>query len=359
LQTRTFEGHPNLRRHETVARPFKEPMTEETPQIQEVLLVEDSIDQALLMTRWLEIAGYHVTHAQDGVRGAALAQERRWAAVVTDLNLPGSDGHEVIRASKALHPDVPVVVVTAYRDQSYAATAIRDGADGFLPKPIAQQDLAEKLAELIRTGGSARASDGPTILAIGAHAEDIEHGCGGALLRHLDLGHRVVMLVLTQGEEDGSPSMRTGEAELAARLMGARLVFGDLKATAVDDGAETVEVIERVVQAFDPQIVYTHSPHDSHSDHRNAYQASAEAARDTPSFYCYQATTGTVDFKPNLFIEVSEFLEKKKELLSLFQTPETNRPHLKPQFIEAAALYWGRFAGFGRVEALEAIRKGD
>ena len=107
-------------------------MTDENDSLLEVLLVEDSIDQALLMTRWLEVAGYQVTHAQDGMRGGSLAQERRWSAVVTDLNLPGSDGLEVIRASKQVHPDVPVVVVTAYKDQSHAAAAIREGADGFL-----------------------------------------------------------------------------------------------------------------------------------------------------------------------------------------------------------------------------------
>lgn len=331
-------------------------MHEESTEIRHVLLVEDSIDQALLMTRWLEVAGYNVTHAQDGVRGASLAQERRWDAVVTDLNLPGSDGHEVIRASKALHPEVPVVVVTAYRDQSHAATALRDGADGFLPKPLTQEILANKLEELIRTGGSVGHADGPTVLALGAHVDDIEHGCGGALLRHLDLGHRVVMLVLTQGEEDGAPSTRIGEAELSARLMGAKLVFGDLPSGQLIDDDDTVHVIERVVEAFQPDIVYTHSPNDANADHRNVYRATIMAAREAPSVFCYQTTGSTVDFRPSLFVEVSEYLERKKEMLSFFQTSEENRPHLRPQFIDATATYWGRYAGFGRVEALEVVR---
>ena len=331
-------------------------MTEETGSSREILLVEDSIDQAILMTRWLEIAGYDVTHAQDGMRGAALAQERRWSAVVTDLNLPGSDGLEVIRASKAMHPDIPVVVVTAYRDQSYAAAAIREGADGFLPKPVAQEDLANKLEELIRTGGTQHQSDGPTVLAIGAHVDDVENGCGGALLRHLDFGHRVVILILTQGEEDGSASTRTGEAELAARLMGAKVIVGDLPARALSDGEDTVQVIERVVEAFEPDVVYTHSANDTHTDHKNAFRATILAAREAPTVYSYQSMTTTIDFKPTLFVEISEYLDKKKEILSVFQTPDENRPYLKPQLIDATALYWGRFAGFGRVEALEVVR---
>ncbi len=331
-------------------------MTDQNPALQEILLVEDSIDQAILMTRWLEVAGYHVTHAQDGMRGASLAQERRWTAVVTDLNLPGSDGLEVIRASKALHPDIPVIAVTAYRDQTYAAAAIREGADGFLPKPITQQELSSKLEELIRTGGSRHASDGPTVLAIGAHVDDVENGCGGSLLRHLDFGHRVVILVLTQGEEDGSSSLRTGEAELAARLMGAKVILSDRSAMDLSDGDDTVQVIERVVEAFEPDVVYTHSAQDSHTDHRNAYRATLLAAREAPTVYSYQSTTSTVEFKPTLFVEISEYLDKKKEILSVFQTAEENRPYLKPQLIEASALYWGRFAGFGRVEPLEVVR---
>ena len=49
-------------------------------------------------------------------------------------------------------------------------------------------------------------------------------------------------------------------------------------------------------------------------------------------------------------------MDKKKEILSMFQTADENRPYLKPQFIDAAAMYWGRFAGFGRVEPLEVVR---
>jgi len=331
-------------------------MTDENEGVREILLVEDSIDQAILMTRWLEVSGYQVTHAQDGMRGASLAQERRWTAVVTDLNLPGSDGLEVIRSSKAMHPDIPVIAVTAYRDQTYAAAAIREGADGFLPKPITQEELVNKLEELIRTGGSAHSSEGPTVLAIGAHVDDVENGCGGSLLRHLDFGHRVVILVLTQGEEDGTPSTRTGEAELAARLMGAKVILSDLSAMDLSDGDSTVQVIERVIEAFEPDVVYTHSAQDTHTDHRNAYRATILAAREAPTLYSYQSMTSTIDFKPSMFVEISEYLDKKKEILSVFQTPDENRPYLKPQLIDATALYWGRFAGFGRVEALEVVR---
>ena len=331
--------------------------TEKDADTWRILVVEDAIDQAVLITHWLEASGpYEITHSQDGVHGASLAQETRWDAVITDLNLPGSDGLEVIRASKALYPDTPVIAMTAYRDQSYAAAAIREGADGFLPKPFQRETLVEKLEQLLRTGGTAQGTQGPTVLALGAHADDVVNGCGGALLRHLDMGRRVVILTLTQGEDDGRESTRTGEAELAARLMGARMVLSDLPAMGVSDGDDTVQVIERVVEAFEPEIVYTHSPHDSHPDHRAAYRATIMAAREAPTIYCYPSTSSTTEFKPALFVEITEYLDRKKEILSVYQTPDANRPYLKPSFVDATAIFWGRFAGYGKVEPMEVIR---
>jgi LmbE family N-acetylglucosaminyl deacetylase/ActR/RegA family two-component response regulator len=323
----------------------------------EVLVIEDSVDQATLIMRLLEDTGtYRVTMVQDGVHGSALAQERRWDLIVTDLNLPGTDGVEMIRSSKAMHPETPILAITAYRDQSYAARAISEGADGFLPKPFDRAQLLEKAEQLVRSGGTAHATHGPTVLAIGAHPDDVEHGCGGALLRHLDLGNRVVILVLSQGDHGSDGPLRAGEAELAARLMGARLVLADLPRNRIDEKGETVEVIQRVIEAFEPDVVYTHSPHDTESDHTHTFHATMGAAGDVSTIYAYQATSSTVEFRPETFVEITEYLPRKQELLSLFQTPEQSRPYLRPGFVEAAASYWGRFAGFGRVEPLEVVR---
>ncbi len=320
-----------------------------------VLLVEDSLDQANLVRRWLESSGsYQVTNVQDGVRGSTLAREREWSLIITDINLPGSDGIEVVRASKSTHANTPVLVMTAYKDQSYSARALKEGADGFLHKPLEHADLMQRVEELIAAGGTVEeTSRGPTVLAIGAHPDDVEAGCGGILLRHLDQGHPVVTLVLSRSEHDQEDEDRLGEAELAARLMGCRAVFADLPPGSLD-GA--VAAISRVIEAFEPDVLYCHSEHDHHEHHVTTYRAALAAAMHVPAVYCYQSRTSTVEFRPSRFVEVSEYIARKKEILALFQTSGRSRPYLTPAFVEASAIYWSRFAGFRRVEPLEVIR---
>ena len=332
-------------------------MTDSTAEIQHILIVEDSLDQANLLRRWLESSSeFQVTTVQDGVRGSSMAQKRRWSLVITDINLPGSDGIEVIRASKAIHPETPVLAMTAYRDQSYSARALKEGADGFLHKPLNHPQLLERVKELLKTGGTVQASGGPTVMAIGAHPDNVESGCGGILLRHLDHGHRVVVFVLTQSEEDGTRSDRLGEAELAARLMGCRVVFADLPAGKIEGNEEAAAAIARVLEAFEPSVLYVPSEKDSHRDHRAAHTAALAAATSVPTVYGYQSRTSTVEFQPEVFVEISEYIKRKKEILTLFQTPELNRPWLTPAFVDASAIYWSRYAGFRRVEPLEVIR---
>ena len=330
-------------------------MIDRDSESQQILLVEDSLDQANLLRRWLESAAdYQVTTVQDGVRGSSLAQERRWALIITDINLPGSDGIEVIRASKAMHPETPVLAMTAYQDQSYSARALKEGADGFLHKPLTHPQLLERVRDLLRTGGSLQSAHGPTVLAIGAHPDDVEAGCGGTLLRHLDRGDRVVILVLAAGT--GADEDRLGEAELAARLMGCRAMFADLSAEELTAGDAAAGAVARVAEAFDPTVLYVPSAHDDRESRRHAHRAGMLGCPDVPTVLAYQTTTSTVEFAPARFVEVSEYIKRKKEILALFHTAERTRPHLTPAFVEASAIYWSRFAGYRRVEPLEEVR---
>ena len=80
-----------------------------------VLLVEDTLEEALLLRTLLEEElGCKVTLAQDGIRGCQLAENQTWDLVVTDLNIPGRDGMEVIRTSTESHPETPVLATLAH-----------------------------------------------------------------------------------------------------------------------------------------------------------------------------------------------------------------------------------------------------
>ena len=82
-----------------------------------------------------------------------------------------------------------------------------------------------------------------------------------------------------------------------------------------------MSIIERVVAEVNPTVVYTHSQHDRHQDHRAVHQASSVATRRVQTFACYQSPSATVDFRPNRFVPVDGFLDTKLAQLACFSTP--------------------------------------
>ena len=62
------------------------------------------------------------------------------------------------------------------------------------------------------------------IVAIGAHPDDIEIGCGGTLSRHVAEGYEVMIIILTQGGASGDTKIRRGEAEMGAKIIGAKKI---------------------------------------------------------------------------------------------------------------------------------------
>jgi CheY-like chemotaxis protein len=101
-----------------------------------ILLVEDAVDQARLLRRWLELEKFSVTLAQDGAAGLALCRRAEFDLVVSDMELPFSRGASIVAWSKQEFPDRPVVITTALArlDDIDAEPAKR--ADSLLLKPL-------------------------------------------------------------------------------------------------------------------------------------------------------------------------------------------------------------------------------
>src|SRR5690606_5362491 len=110
-----------------------------------------------------------------------------------------------------------------------------------------------------------------TVMAIGAHPDDIEFGCGGILLKEASRGTRIHMLVCSKGESgsSGSVEQRVSECESAARQLGATLHFlesgGDGK---IEGSRETALSIARIIRATRPHTLLAPSlVEDQHPDH--------------------------------------------------------------------------------------------
>jgi LmbE family N-acetylglucosaminyl deacetylase/CheY-like chemotaxis protein len=328
-----------------------------------VLVVDDDPDVALYTSTVLERrGGCEVRAVTDPTTARAAVDEFRPDVVVTDIEMPGMTGLELIEQLRADQPDLPVVVMTAHVSVDYAVGALRSQADEFLTKPIASADLISIVQRLAQKGRANREAGRPReyVLAVGAHPDDVEIGVGGILAAHRDAGDTVVILTLSRGAKGGEPNDRQNESLRAADLIGARLFLEDLVDTEITSTGPTIAIIERVIKQVNPTIVYTHSIHDRHQDHRAVHEAVLVAARAVDTVACYQSPSSTVDFRPSRFISIDGFTDKKIELLQCFQSQADIRKYLEPDFVRATARYWSRFSsGSENCEPLELIRDAE
>jgi len=111
-----------------------------------ILVIEDNLSDTTLVTRELNRLGYKFEVARDGEHGLLLAHELRPAAIILDIELPGVDGYQVLKALQADETlqSLPVVVVTAHEVRHIVLSL---GAQHFLAKPIDREALGEALSE--------------------------------------------------------------------------------------------------------------------------------------------------------------------------------------------------------------------
>ncbi|MBI3443788.1 MAG: sigma-54-dependent Fis family transcriptional regulator [Magnetospirillum sp.] len=108
-----------------------------------VLFVDDEEPMRIAVGQWLGLAGFEVTtHARPDAALAKLSRDFP-GVLVTDVRMPGKDGFELLRASLADDPDLPVILVTGHGDIPLAVAAMRQGAYDFIEKPFEPERLAE------------------------------------------------------------------------------------------------------------------------------------------------------------------------------------------------------------------------
>ncbi|HVI52381.1 MAG TPA: sigma-54 dependent transcriptional regulator [Candidatus Sulfotelmatobacter sp.] len=115
-----------------------------------VLLVDDEPRLADVTAVALEQAGYRVLTAADGASALALLDGEQVSLVLTDLRMPGMSGRELMQEVKRLHPQLPVVVMTAYSSVKDAVQLIKEGAFDYVGKPFEIDDLEKTLKNALR-----------------------------------------------------------------------------------------------------------------------------------------------------------------------------------------------------------------
>src|SRR5882672_261272 len=119
-----------------------------------VLVVEDEQNIRDLLCLHLGLENYECVQCADGESALKLARSRRFDLVILDLMLPGLDGVTVCRAIRreSENPDVPVLMLTARREESDKVVGLESGADDYLTKPFGVRELVARVRALLRRG---------------------------------------------------------------------------------------------------------------------------------------------------------------------------------------------------------------
>ena len=193
------------------------------------------------------------------------------------------------------------------------------------------------------------------ILAIGAHPDDIEYGCCGTILKHVKRGDKVFFVVLSQGGRGGDKDIRKEEAEESAKAIGAKLFMFDFPDTSIPQSHEVIEKLEEIIKQTRPDRIYTHSIKDMHQDHRNVAYNTLAAARNIPEIFCFESPSLYLDFRPNYYIDVTDFIPQKTKILDRFKT-QNGKDFMKINAIQGLAQFRGLASSVKHAEAFEAIK---
>lgn len=197
------------------------------------------------------------------------------------------------------------------------------------------------------------------VLAIGAHPDDIEYGCGGTLYKNYLSGDNVYLFIATGGECGGDKELRNLEQTEACRLIGCKGIFwGEFSDTKLGVNNDLIKSIEEAIKISKPDIIYVNYFDDYHQDHRSLSRASIAAARKHNNILYYE-TYSTNKFIPSVFSDISDCLEKKLEIIKSHKSQLSKFYPLGSSILEATrsiAVYRGFQSRLKYAEGFKPLR---
>ena len=117
-----------------------------------ILIVEDSLSEMELMSRYLRESGYSVLNANGARQGLALALEQKPNVILTDVVMPGMSGFELCRSLKKnpVTKGIPVIICTSKNQDIDRLWGMKQGADAYLTKPYSREQLVQSVQSISR-----------------------------------------------------------------------------------------------------------------------------------------------------------------------------------------------------------------
>jgi N-acetylglucosamine malate deacetylase 1 len=199
---------------------------------------------------------------------------------------------------------------------------------------------------------------GSTVLAVGAHPDDLEIAVGGTLARLSQAGARVVMAVVSVPSDY---EVRRAEASLAAALLGCEVRFLMSGAQRIEDikNYQLVGLLDAQVRELLPAMVLTHCASEYHADHVAVHNACLSTQRlqyfDFFSFHPTMCRPVAVPFHPRAYVDVSETIDTKMAAIDAHHSQFAQRGIDTQAFREMAQMQ-GRMVGVPYAEALDVGR---
>ena len=216
------------------------------------------------------------------------------------------------------------------------------------------------------------------VLVIAPHPDDEVLGCGGTIAKHAAAGDEVTVAVVTKGTtpmfEERFVEQTRSECRKADAFLGVReTVFLDFPAARMEEvtRSELNDAFIRLVQRVRPDAVYLPHRGDMQLDHKLTVDAAMVALRPkyghkVSRIYAYETVSETGwdvpntvnEFIPNVYNDVSAFLQKKLDALSVFESQMAPFPGTRSvKAVEALAVYRGTTVGVAAAEAFCLIRE--
>jgi len=204
------------------------------------------------------------------------------------------------------------------------------------------------------------------ILAIGAHFDDVELGCAGALARHAAQGDDVYVFVATVSgftnqydQSVRSSEVARKEAEAAMQVIGVRKLFcGDFKTLEVEFVDPLNIKILQLVQELKIEQVYAHWVGDIHHDHQAVARASLHSCRHVPRLLMYRSNWyhSTLDFRGNFYVDISDYWQAKEQAIRAHESEMERTGEKWISFFRNEAENAGQRIGVKYAEVYEVVK---
>ncbi|MFO1139349.1 MAG: PIG-L deacetylase family protein [Paracoccus sp. (in: a-proteobacteria)] len=186
-----------------------------------------------------------------------------------------------------------------------------------------------------------------TAMAVFAHPDDAELSCFGLLSKLRRQGRRIVLVVVTRGENgaDCAAWNRVEEATMAARRIGAEVVFGDFRDGYVTSSAELVGWIEQLLSEYRPSMVISHFAGDTSTAHQDhvavaaAVRIAARRARWHPTLLLAEGIDADLTFQPNWFVDITDEHATKMDAIRL-HVSQRMKYYMQDDHLETRARRW-------------------